>query len=48
MNRLTPLLQKMPPISLDEMQTVKLMNRVDSKYLLNKEQLERLLQLAEA
>lgn len=47
MNRLTPILQKMSPISLDEMQTVKLMNRIDSKYLLNKEQVELLLQRAE-
>lgn len=47
MNRLVPILQRMSPISLDEMQTVKLMNRMDSKYLLNKEQLERLMQCAE-
>jgi len=47
MNRIVPILQRMAPISLDEMQTVKLMNRVDSKYLLNKELLERLMLLAE-
>ena len=40
MNRLAPILQRMTPISLEEIQTVKLMNRIDSKYLLNKEQLE--------
>lgn len=48
MNRLVPILQRMAPISLDEMHTVKLMNRVDSKYLLNKEQLEALMLLAES
>lgn len=47
MKRLAPILQRMTPISLDEMQTVKLMNRVDSKYLLNKEQVALLMQHAE-
>lgn len=47
MNRLAPILQRMIPISLEEMHTVKLMNRIDSKYLLNKEQLELLMQHAE-
>ena len=47
MKRLVPILQRMTPISLDEMQTVKLMNRVDSKYLLNKEQVALLMQHAE-
>lgn len=47
MKRLIGVLQRMTPISLEEMHTVKLMNRVDSKYLLNKEQVEQLLQLAE-
>ena len=47
MNRLAPILQRMTPISLEEIQTVKLMNRIDSKYLLNKEQLELLMQHAE-
>ncbi len=46
MNRLEPILQSMIPISLDEVQTVKLMNRIDSKYLLCKDQLEQLLLLA--
>lgn len=46
MNRLIPILQQMLPISLDEMQTVKLMNRIDSKYLLNKNQLEELIRYA--
>ena len=47
MNRLAPILQRMTPISLEEIQTVKLMNRIDSKYLLNKEQLELLMPHAE-
>ena len=47
MNRLAPILQRMTPISLEEIQTVKLMNRIDSKYLLNKEQLELLMHHAE-
>ena len=33
-------------ISLDEMSSIRLMNRIDSKYLANEEQLSRLLELA--
>lgn len=44
MNQLLPILEQFPSISLAEMKQVQLMNRVDTKYLLNKLQLEELLQ----
>lgn len=41
---LADILQKLPPISLEEMSAVKLMNRTDTKYLLNDRMLEGLAQ----
>ena len=40
------LLQKMPPITLDEMSGIRLMNRTDTKFLANKAQLLQMLTLA--
>lgn len=42
MNRLNPILQMMSPISLEAMKSVQLMNRVDTKYLMNKNSLHQL------
>ena len=42
----TGILERFDPISLDEMSSIRLMNRIDSKYLANEDQLCRLLQLA--
>lgn len=39
MQRLAPIIQAMKPISLQEMSAVKMMNRIDTKYLLSKAQL---------
>ena len=44
---LVELLDKLPPISLSEMKDIKLMNRVDKKYLATISQLEQLLVLAQ-
>lgn len=41
------LLDQLPPISLDEMKDIKLMNRIDKKYLATIGQLEQLLVLAQ-
>jgi hypothetical protein len=41
------LLEKLPPISLAEMKDIKLMNRIDKKYLATIEQLQQLLVLAQ-
>ncbi len=43
---LAPIMQKFEPISLKEMDSVKLMNRVDTKFLVNVEQLHILLEKA--
>ena len=40
-------LAQLPPISLDEMSGIKLMNRTDTKFVTNKEKLARLLELAQ-
>ena len=42
----THILEGFKTISLDEMSSIRLMNRIDSKYLANEEQLSRLLELA--
>ena len=42
MNDLPAFLQQLPPITLEEMSAVKLMNRTDTKYLLNQDVLYRL------
>lgn len=44
---LIELLDKLPPISLSEMKDIKLMNRIDKKYLATIDQLEQLLVLAQ-
>lgn len=41
------LLEMLPPISLDEMKDIKLMNRIDKKYLATIDQLKQLLVLAQ-
>ena len=41
------LLDKLPPISLEEMESIRLMNRLDQKYLATVEQLVELLQMAQ-
>ena len=41
------LLEKLPPISLSEMKDIKLMNRIDKKYLATLDQLKQLLVLAQ-
>ena len=38
--------EQMPTITLDEMSSIKLMNRVDTKYIMHEQQLEELLQMA--
>ena len=38
--------EQMPTITLDEMSSIKLMNRVDTKYVMHEQQLEELLQMA--
>ena len=43
MGDLTDILQKFPPISLEEMKAVKLMNRIDTKYLVSCERLPEIL-----
>lgn len=43
-----PLLDKMTPITLEQMSSIRLMNRTDSKYLANEPQLEALLRMAES
>lgn len=45
LNRL-PVWEEMPTITLDEMSAIKLMNRVDTKYVMRASQLEELLQMA--
>ena len=40
------ILDRFSTISLDEMSSIRLMNRIDSKYLANEEQLRRLLEMA--
>lgn len=42
-----PMLDKMSPISLEQMSSIRLMNRTDSKYLANEQQLKALLSMAE-
>ena len=44
---LQPLLSKMSAISLDEMDAIRLMNRVDTKYVCSESMLERILERAE-
>ena len=39
MQRLKPIIDRMSPISLQEMSAVKLMDRIDTKFLLSKAQL---------
>jgi hypothetical protein len=41
------LLDKLPPISLSEMSEIKLMNRIDKKYLATIDQLKQLLVMAQ-
>ena len=41
-----PVWDEMPTITLDEMSAIKLMNRVDTKYVMRASQLEELLQMA--
>lgn len=40
-----PLLDRLEPITLEEMTSIRLMNRIDSKYLANEDQLELLLDM---
>ena len=40
------ILDRFAPISLEEMSSIRLMNRTDCKYLANEKQLESLLQMA--
>lgn len=46
LTKVTDILEEFNPISLDEMSSIRLMNRIDSKYLANEEQLHRLLEMA--
>lgn len=46
-SQILSLLQEMPPISLDEMSGIRLMNRTDTKFLANKAQLIQVLRLAQ-
>lgn len=46
-NNVLELLKTMPTISLEEMESIRLMNRTDQKYLATLTQLERLLQMAQ-
>lgn len=41
------ILERFEPISLDEMSSIRLMNRIDSKYLANEDQLSQLLEMAQ-
>ena len=41
------ILDRFDPISLDEMSSIRLMNRIDSKYLANEDQLSQLLEMAQ-
>ncbi len=43
MNRLQQLLERFKPISLEEMDSVRLMNRTDTKFMIGRQQLEQLL-----
>ena len=43
MGELTDILQQFPPITLEEMKAVKLMNRIDTKYLVSIDQLPNIL-----
>lgn len=45
MDSLNPILSRMETITLDQMSGVKLMNRVDEKFLMNRQQLAALLDL---
>lgn len=44
---LQPLIDKLPPITLDEMKTIRLMKRTDTKFVTNIEKLIELLKMAE-
>jgi hypothetical protein len=44
-NQILSLLNEMKPISLDEMSSIRLMNRLDTKYVASKQQLVQLLGL---
>ena len=46
LTKVTEILEGFNPISLDEMSSIRLMNRIDSKYLANEDQLHRLLEMA--
>jgi len=46
-NYMTELLEQFPAITLEEMSAVKLMNRIDTKFVTTLSQLERLLQMAQ-
>lgn len=48
MTSITDILQQFAPITLEEMEAVKLMNRVDTKYVTSLSQLEQVLRLAAA
>lgn len=45
-DRISDILQEFVPISLEEMQRVRLMNRIDTKYVTTVPQLVRLLEMA--
>ena len=47
LNRL-PVWSQMPTITLDEMSAIKLMNRVDTKYVMRESQLDEMLRMATA
>lgn len=47
MDRISDILQQFSPISLEEMESVKLMNRVDTKYVTTRSQLTEILRLAQ-
>ena len=44
---MTELLEQFPAITLEEMSAVKLMNRIDTKFVTTLPQLERLLEMAQ-
>ena len=46
-HRITDLLEKLEPITLEQMSSIRLMNRTDTKFVTNKQNLVRLLELAQ-
>ena len=44
-NEIDKILGEMPPITLEQMKVIKLMNRIDKKYIVNVEQLPTILRM---